>query len=110
MLGAYVSWHKIFTQNVNKTLRYSIGIRIDSLYAELVEIISSAQFSQADGRLSQVEKAVTKNDTLKFMLLALFELSGVSKKEYLDLSIQLEEVGRMLYGWKNNILKQNRPD
>lgn len=44
------------------------------------------------------------------MLFCLFELKGIDNKKFLSLSIKLEEIGRMLYGWKNQYLKNNKPD
>jgi hypothetical protein len=46
---------------------------------------------------------------LKFMLFALFELKALDEKMFMTLSQNMEEVGRMLFGWKNQLAKQNHP-
>ena len=51
--------------------------------------------------------AITKNDTLKFMFYALFELKGLDQNNFFLLSEKTEEIGKMLYGWKNQVEKQN---
>ena len=100
MLAAYVEWHMIMTKHVPKSIRYSLGVRIDSLFAELVAVISGAQFAAKNERATRLSNAITLNDTLKFMLYALLELKGIDEKKFLFLSERMDEIGRMLYGWK----------
>jgi hypothetical protein len=65
-------------------------------------------FESKTERESLVLKSISTNDVLKFMLYALFEIKAIEEKHFLELSIKIEEVGKMLYGWKNNLAKQNR--
>ena len=76
------------------------------MFAELIELTSEAQFELKERRVEIIGKAVTKNDTLKFMLYALSELKGIEEPKFISLSLKLEEVGRMLYGWKNQTQSQ----
>lgn len=108
-MAAYIEWQSL-TRHIPKTLRYSLGIRIDALFAELIELTSEAQFELKEKRVEIIGKAVTKNDTLKFMLYALSELKGIEEPKFISLSLKLEEVGRMLYGWKNQTLTQLKSD
>lgn len=109
MLAAYVEWHAVLSRHVPKNLRYSLGVRVDALCAEVIESIASAQFSDPSSRMEKISGAIVKNDTLKFMLYALRELGGLEEKSFLSLSLKFEEIGRMLWGWKQNASKQNRP-
>lgn len=109
LLEAYIFWQKN-NKHIPKMLRYSMGVRIDSLFAEMAELISSAIFIPENERRLVIEKANNKNDTLKFMLYALLELEGIKENIFSDLSLKLEEVGRMLYGWKIKLEKQNQPN
>ena len=86
--------------------RYSLGIKIDSGFSDLIELVSMAQFSIKADRVLALSKAITKNDVLKFLLYALHELNGIEMKHFLDLSSKMEEVGMMLYGWKNQAIRQ----
>ena len=112
ILSAYVYWNNI-ANHIPKMRRYSLGIKIDSVLSDLVELVSSAQFSPASEKTPLLSKAIVKNDVLKFLLYALRELNGIEIKHFLELSEKMEEIGRMLYGWKNQSLKQiekNCPD
>ncbi len=100
MLAFYVEWHQIFSRHILKDLRYSLGVRIDLLFAQVLEGISLAQFAPPGLKVDYLLTTIGKNDTLKFMLYALYELDGVSESQFLSLSLKAEEIGRMLYGWK----------
>lgn len=102
MLALYVEWHGILTHRVPKLLRYSLGARIDELFAEILEAIALAQFSSYQDKGIHLERAIAKNDTLKFMLYVLYELKGIDEKRCMSLAAKAEEVGRMLYGWKKS--------
>ena len=43
------------------------------------------------------------------MLYVLLELKGIEEQYFIELAPKIEEVGRMLYGWKNQALKENHP-
>lgn len=103
VLSAYKHWNSI-QRHIPKMRRYSLGIRVDNLFAEIIENTSEAQFSPVEERARIITKAITKNDTLKFMIFALLELDAINNNDFAELSLPLEEVGRMLYGWKNRSL------
>lgn len=107
LLETYVYWQNN-TKHIPKILRYSMGVKIDNLFAEIVELVSVATFTPLDKRYPFVNKANVRNDVLKFMLHALFELKGLKENTFIDISLKTEEIGRLLYGWKNNIERQNQ--
>jgi hypothetical protein len=106
LLNVYKVWHTV-TPHIPKMLRYSLGVRIDSLFAEIVELTASAQFSPEKERGAIIGKAIAKNDLLKFMLYALFELNGIEEAHFIRLAPEIEEVGKMLYGWKRRAEKES---
>jgi len=53
--------------------------------------------------------AYAKLDTLKILLLILWETRSIDTKKYELLSIPIEEIGRMLGGWLGQTEKQNSP-
>jgi hypothetical protein len=106
LLEAYVFWQSN-TKHIPKILRHSMGVRIDSLFAEIVELVSTAIFTSVDKKMPFVNKANTRNDVLKFMLNAIFELKGIKEDVYTEISHRMEEIGRQLYGWKMRIESEN---
>ena len=100
LLSAYTEWNNII-RHIPKIRRYSLGIKIDKLFSDVVELVSLAQFSTKENREVILQKAITKNDCLKFMLYAMLELKGIEEKHFFSLAPKIEEIGKMLYGWKN---------
>lgn len=93
-----------------KDLRYSVGLKISSLFSDLIEETSLAQFSNEKHKTFYINKAIAKNDSVKFMFFTLYELSGIKTEEFSEFIISMEEVGKMLYGWKRKIENtQNTP-
>src|SRR3989344_5770754 len=96
ILSAYVEWNDII-RHIPKMRRYSLGVKIDIIFSDIIELVSLAQFSSKESRKFILEKAVTKNDCLKFMLYAILELKGIEDKHFFSLAPKIEEVGKMLY-------------
>ncbi len=90
--------------------RYSLGIKIDILFADIIELVAIAQFSAKDKRADIISRAITKNDVLKHMLYVLLELKGIEEQYFIELAQKIEEIGRMLYGWRNQAAIQRPPD
>lgn len=111
--GAYVIWYGYY-QILPKLHRHSLGQRIDTLFIEIIEAISTASFLSRDEKHPYVRLAIRKVDTLKILLMVLWETKSVDNKQYIVLSMQIEEIGKMLGGWSGQLTKlaqnkQNSP-
>lgn len=71
-----------------------------------MEAISSASFLTKEDKLPWVRLATRKTDTLKVLLMVLWETKSLPDKKYITLSLQLDEVGKMLGGWNGQISSQ----
>ena len=89
--------------------RHSLGQRIDSLLIEIIETIASASFLGRDEKRPYVRLAIRKVDTLKILLMVLWETKSLDTKKYAALSEKVEEIGKMLGGWNGQLVKQNSP-
>jgi len=105
---AYLIWFG-YLQTIPKAHRYSLGARIDSLFIEIIEAISSAIYLSRTEKLPYVRLAIRKLDTMKILLMLLWEMKSLDNKKYLALSVLLDEIGRMLGGWNGQLTKQNSP-
>ena len=93
-----------------KTHRHSLGQRIDSLFVEMIEAISAATFLSREEKQPYVRLAIKKMDTLKVLLMILWEAKSIDDKKYIALSVKLDEAGKMLGGWNGQLTKQNSPN
>jgi hypothetical protein len=101
-------WYKFYL-DLPKTHRHSLGQRIDTLFVEVIEAISAASFLSPKEKHPYVRLAIKKADTLRVLLLVLWETKSLDDKKYIALSVKLDEVGKMLGGWNGQLTKQNSP-
>jgi hypothetical protein len=104
----YILWYQ-FYQTLPKLHRHSLGQRIDVLFVEIIESISVASFLIKGEKLPYVRIAIRKMDTLRLLLMVLWETKSIDNKKYIALSLQLDEIGKMLGGWNGQLSKQNSP-
>jgi hypothetical protein len=75
----------------------------------MIEAIVTASFLRREEKLPFVRRAIQKSDTLKILLMILWEAKSLDTKKYIALSIKLDEIGKMLGGWNGQLIKQNFP-
>ncbi len=61
-------------------------------------MINYAQFGEK--KQVYLEKAIIQNNILKNLLAMLMELKSITQEKYLEISFDVEELGKMLYSWK----------
>ncbi|MBU1557731.1 four helix bundle protein [Patescibacteria group bacterium] len=101
-------WYNYY-QTLPKNHRYSLGLKIDKLFSEIIEAIAIASFLSPREKQPWVKLAIRKTDTLKIFLMILWETKSLDTKKYISLSKKIDEIGRMLGGWNGQLTKQNSP-
>lgn len=66
----------------------------------------SAAYLPPEHKIIFLSKAISRLDVLKFFLQLAWESKLVPDKKYIDLSKRLEEIGRMLGGWRKGLQKK----
>jgi hypothetical protein len=102
LISVYKLWHE-FLPHFSKTTRYTLGIKIDSLFIEATENIFTASRSVKDQKLPFLQKASAKLDLLKFFLQIAWEIKSMDSKKYIIISQHLDEIGKMLGGWLKSL-------
>lgn len=105
---SYLIWYKFYSI-LPKTHRYSLGYKIDLLFSDALEAIVTASFLSKERKLSYVDTAIRKIDTLKIFLMILWKTKSLDNKKYIAISLKMDEMGRMLGGWHGQLVKQNSP-
>ncbi len=72
-----------------------------------MEAVSAAAFLSREEKLPYVRLAARKIDTLKLLLMILWETKSLETKKYAALSEKMDEIGKMLGGWVGQLGKQN---
>lgn len=104
----YILWYSYY-KILPKTHRYSLGVKVDKLFVEIIEAISVAGFLGKEEKQPWVRLAIRKSDTLKVLLQVLWETKSLDNKKYIALSEKLEEIGKMLGGWNGQLTKTLPP-
>ena len=107
--GVYLLWYEYY-QIIPKTHRHSLGQRIDTLFIEAIEALATASFLSRIQKLPYVHLAIRKVDTLKILLMVLWETGSLDNKKYIALSTRIDEIGKMAGGWSGQLQKQNSPN
>jgi hypothetical protein len=87
--------------------RYTTGARIENHFLDLLELIYKAYYAQMENKSGLIVEAISKNDIIKYLLQIAFENKLIKEKEYLNISTKLQEVGKILGGWKKGINQKN---
>ena len=97
--------------HIPKTSRYTIGVRIEETFLDVLEQTYIAYFSPKDHKHKMIAGCILKLDTLKFLLSVAWEGKMISNSHYEQIALKLNEVGKMFGGWQksmSNTEKKNR--
>ncbi len=79
-----------------------MGQKIDGYFLEFLENVFTAQYLSGTDKLRRLISAISKLDGVKFFLQLAWENRCIPNEKYVTLSQCLDEVGKMLGGWKKN--------
>jgi len=105
---AYALWFKIVA-DFPRTHRYSLGGKVEAYFLELLETIFISLYLPTEQKCNRLVIAVAKLDGVKFFLQLAWENKCVSNDKYTTLSSLLNEIGRMLGGWKKGLENKTPP-
>lgn len=103
---AYILWYQYY-QKLPKAHRYTLGLRIDGLLIECIEATASATFLDPKEKEPWIRLAMRKLDTLKILLMILWETGSLETNKYSSLSVPLEDAGKQLGGWYGQTVRLN---
>lgn len=109
----YILWFEYY-KILDKIHKYTLGQKIDELWIEIIEAVPIATFLDKSEKQPWVRLGIRKLDTIKVLLLILWETKSLDNKKYIHPSQHIQEIGKMLGGWNGQIakslqLKQNSP-
>ena len=99
---AYSCWFVIFN-DFPKVYRYTLGGKIEDYFLSLLENIFISIYLPPEQKILRLIIAISKLDGVKFFLQIAWENKCIPNAKYSVLSEQLNEIGRMLGGWKKGL-------
>ncbi len=89
--------------HIPKSSRFTIGARIENKFLDLLEFSYIAYFTEREKKMEKIAQCILSLDVLKFLLCVAWEAKFISHKHYAEISEKLEEIGKMLGGWKRGL-------
>lgn len=89
--------------HIAKGARYTIGARIENKFLDLLELAYIAYFTGREKKEEKISECILITDILKFFVSVAWEGKLISDKQCENIAIKLEEIGKMLGGWKKSL-------
>ena len=99
---AYVFWLSLH-RNFPKVERLGIGNKIEQNFLSLLELTFQSAYLPLELKVATLGKAISKLDFVKFFAQLAWESKLIHTEKYAKLTEKLEEVGRMLGGWRKGM-------
>jgi hypothetical protein len=104
----YALWQQ-YLNHFPKQNRYTLGSKIDDVFLVAIEFCFLASYANKDTKIIHLERCISRVDLLKLLLQLAWEIRALDTQKYIALSEQLQEVGRMLGGWRKGLDKNSAP-
>lgn len=101
----YKKWVEIH-RNIERTVKFGLGAKIDNLFIELLELLRKSVYTPANKKIVLLEEASNKIDSSRFFLQLLWEMRLVSNKQYILLETDIQDLGKIVGGWKKGLLSK----
>lgn len=99
---AYSFWFKVFN-DFPKAHRYTLGGKIEDYFLSLLENIFISIYLPSTQKIAKLTIAISKLDGVKFFMQIAWENKCIPNEKYLNLSENLNEIGKMLGGWRKGL-------
>jgi len=95
---SYKLWHG-YLLSLPKLTRFTLGSKIDNLFTDCIELTLMASYAEKENKLGIIKRLSVKFDALKFFIKLLWELKALDNNKYTQISLRLDEIGKMIGGW-----------
>lgn len=106
--SAYALWFKALA-DFPKSYRHNLGGKVDGYFLELLENIFVSLYLSGDHKINRLTISISKLDGVKFFLQLAWENKCLATNQYSLLSSQLDEIGKMLGGWRKGLENKTPP-
>lgn len=101
----YGIWQDYLT-HFPKANRFTIGSKIDTLFLEAIESAFLASYTHTAEKMTLLSTGISKVDLVKLLLQLCWEIKAMDNKKYIHLSERFGEIGKMLGGWKKQLISK----
>jgi hypothetical protein len=98
----YSIWQKLH-RDFPRIERFGVGQKIENLFLSVLELTFSSAYLPLEQKILALGKTISRLDILKFFIQLAWENKLISTEQHIELSKNLEEIGRQLGGWKKGL-------
>ncbi len=95
----WVTLHRDFP----KVERFGIGQKIEQSFLDLLELTFTSVYLAPEQKIVLLGRTIAKMDNLKFFMQLAWEAKLIPTDKFAKISLDLEEIGRMLGGWRKGL-------
>lgn len=103
----YLLWMNI-TPHIPKGARFTLGARIENKFLDLLELSHTTYFTDKETKSAKIAECIFALDTLKFLVMTAWEGKLIANKKFEEVSVKLDEIGKMFGGWKKSLENPER--
>lgn len=106
--SAYKTW-LVVHKKMSRTERFGIGNRLDDLWLDLLDALRKAAYAQGNEKVAALNATIRCIDAVRFFTQLAWESGLMAQSHFIELGKSVEEIGRMVGGWKKGLLSRNPP-
>ena len=95
----WITLHRDFP----KVERFGVGQKIEHSFLDLLELTFASVYLVSEQKILMLSRAIAKLDNLKFFMQLGWEAKLIPTEKYAKISGDLEEIGKMLGGWRKGL-------
>ena len=103
----YLIWMAI-VPHIPKSSRYTLGARIENKFLDLLELTYASYFSEKEKKAEKISECIFASDILKFLISTAWDGKFIANKQYEDIAVRMDEIGKMLWGWRKSLDTHNK--
>lgn len=88
--------------------RLGIGQKTEQSFLDLLELTFTSVYLASEQKIVLLGRCIAKMDNLKFFMQLAWESKTIPTDKYAKISIDLEEIGRMLGGWRKGLIEKQQ--
>jgi hypothetical protein len=89
--------------------RFGIGDRLDRLWLDLLDAVRKAAYATPIEKIPALNTALREIDAVRFFLQIAWESGLMAQSHFISLASDIEEIGRMVGGWKRGLIAKTSP-
>ena len=89
-----------------RSARFGIGNKIDVLFLRILELLRKSMYAPINKKMVLLEEVIDYIDSFRFFFQLLWETKLVSDKEYTSFGAEIENLGKIVGGWKKCLINK----